>query len=685
RIRAAAEKALLGLEVCCFICCCCLFWLWQIGHGYRRRSIWIIILMMMILIVQMMLMSQRLLLLRRCSSSALSGFDTGVLHSSGGPRGLVVAWVEPPALPPRLPMPASTAAAIGKLPALGLPPLPLAPSPSSNVTSESTFTSMLLFSLTIMATVVFHWLDYLIFALVLLISASIGIAYHRQRSSKDIFLGSRQMTLMPVTFSVMASFISAISILGTTAEVYQSGVQYIILGISYFLAFPITAEVYMPVLYRNRVLTAQHYLELRFSSAVRTAASIVFCIQMFFYQAVVLYASAITFQQVTGLSFPLTMVLTGVVCTFYTALGGIKAVMWTDLVQMIIVFVAFCTLVVMATMEVGGFERVFEMAAAGDRLNFFNFNPDPTVRHSFWTLLFGGTGMCLTIYSANQAQLQRYLSCSTESVARRAIYLQMPLTFLFLCFLCLAGLVIYAFYSDCDPLLSGDIVKRDQLLPALVVRLFSARPGVTGLFVSCIFSASLSTVSSGINSLSSVVLEDLIKPWQPNLTERAAGWAARVLAVVLGLSTVGIGFLATNLPATVLQIVLSLFGIVGGPLLAVFSLGILVPWCNRYGALTGLLASLATTLGFSIAALIDPPPPDHRVFGTEGCYNGTDASNYTISTEHYSNWTVTTASLVARQRPVHWLSYLYYTPLALLVAMATGLAVSALTGFNRAK
>uniref|UniRef100_A0A1I8FHJ2 Aa_trans domain-containing protein n=1 Tax=Macrostomum lignano TaxID=282301 RepID=A0A1I8FHJ2_9PLAT len=276
------------------------------------------------------------------------------------------------------------------------------------------------------------------------------------------------MTLMPVTFSVMASY-RRFLFLALLRKFTSQECSTSYWGSAIF-SFPITAEVYMPVLYRKSSAhcSALSGVEIQFGSSHRSFHSVlhpdVSSIRLW-----CCTPAAITFQQVTGLSFPLTMVLTGVVCTFYTALGGIKAVMWTDLVQMIIVFVAFCTLVVMATMEVGGFERVFEMAAAGDRLNFFNFNPDPTVRHSFWTLLFGGTGMCLTIYSANQAQLPALPETAQPNAAHISVPL-LPLP---------GGLVIYAFYSDLRPLLVRDIVKRRPALPALVASPVLSPTGVT--------------------------------------------------------------------------------------------------------------------------------------------------------------------------------------------------------------
>lgn len=157
------------------------------------------------------------------------------------------------------------------------------------------------------------------------------------------------------------------------------------------------------------------------------------------------------------------------------------------------------TVVIGGTIEVGGLDKVWEKSA--DRLQFFDFDPDPTVRHTFWTQLIGGTFIFLSIYGVNQAQVQRLLATKSVKSAQFALWLHWPILMALSLTTSFSGLVIYAYYKDCDPLKRGIISKGDQLLPLFVVDTMSDKPGLAGLFISGIFSGSLSTVSSAINSL----------------------------------------------------------------------------------------------------------------------------------------------------------------------------------------
>ncbi|CAL8085527.1 unnamed protein product [Calicophoron daubneyi] len=193
--------------------------------------------------------------------------------------------------------------------------------------------------------------------------------------------------------------------------------------------------------------------------------------------------------------------------------------------------------------------------------------------------------MVLSIYGSNQTQVQRYMACRTLRTARLAVLLNIPMNAVFLVIQISAGLVAYAYFAGCDPVLDGKVTAYDQILPYVVMVLFDGVPVIRGLFLSVIFAAALSSVSSGINSLANVCLEDLIRPLyishqKQDLSDRAKFYSAVSLSAVIGLSTVGTAFLFTVTSPRILQLSFSLFGAVGGPILAVFTLGMILPWIN---------------------------------------------------------------------------------------------------------
>ena len=204
------------------------------------------------------------------------------------------------------------------------------------------------------------------------------------------------------------------------------------------------------------------------------------------------------------------------------------------------------------------------------------------------------------------------------------MYINLIGTFLILTITCIAGLVAYAIYYDCDLLTSNKIDKGEQILPYLVMDLFGNLPGIPGLFVASIYSASLSTVSSGLNSLATVCIKDLIQPFffkNYLLNESKATLLSKVIAASFGFITVGIAYSCQYLSTTVLQLSLSIFGILGGPLLGVISLGIFCKFANSFGAFIGLLFSTAINIWIGFGAVLYNQSPTPKPVSTNGCEN----------------------------------------------------------------
>ncbi|KAM7306194.1 putative sodium/solute symporter [Ixodes scapularis] len=163
----------------------------------------------------------------------------------------------------------------------------------------------------------------------------------------------------------------------------------------------------------------ERYLELRFNHIIRTIGCLTFSIQMLIYMAIVLYAPALALSQVTGISVWTSVLSIGIVCTFYTSVGGIKAVVWTDVFQIFLMFSSMLLVAFKGAYSIGGFGYVFELASKNQRVEFFNFNPDPTDRHTVWGLIIGCYFTWMSIYAVSQAMVQRYLTLPNLRGARQ--------------------------------------------------------------------------------------------------------------------------------------------------------------------------------------------------------------------------------------------------------------------------
>ncbi|XP_064456516.1 sodium-coupled monocarboxylate transporter 1-like isoform X1 [Ornithodoros turicata] len=526
--------------------------------------------------------------------------------------------------------------------------------------------------------------DYVVFSGMLCVSAAIGIYYafsgSKQSTTAEFLMGNRSMGVVPVALSILASFMSAITLLGTASEMYIYGTQYIVILFAYCLVIPAAAYLYLPVFYNLQLTSMYEYLEIRFHHVVRVIGTLTFLLQMIVYMAIVLYAPSLALSQVTGISVWTSVLSIGIICTFYTSVGGIKAVIWTDVFQVLLMFGAMLTVAVKGSYDLGGFSKVIEKAREGQRLEFFNFNVDPTDRHTVWGLIFGCYFTWEFVYGASQAMVQRYLTLPTLRKARIAIWMNLPgLSFLML--ICsMAGLVIYANYSTCDPKLTKHITADDQLLPLYVMEILGTYPGLPGLFVSGIFSGALSTVSSGVNSLAAVVLEDIVKRYiKSDMSDKFATNLTKGLAMSFGLIAIVLVYVAQNLGG-VLQAALAIFGMMGGPLLGVFTLGLFFPWANAIGATVGTLASLAACFWIGIGAFVLKPVVPRAPVSVEGCISiYLNVTNSTVYTPPAPQDFSRNDDIFVLYR----LSYVWYSAIGCFLVIIIGMVTSLSTGCTK--
>uniref|UniRef100_A0A673WZL6 Sodium-dependent multivitamin transporter n=1 Tax=Salmo trutta TaxID=8032 RepID=A0A673WZL6_SALTR len=525
--------------------------------------------------------------------------------------------------------------------------------------------------------------DYVIFALLLVASTCIGLFYAlsggRQRTTQEFLLADRSMSCLPVSLSLLATFQSAVAILGVPSEIYTYGTQYWFLGVSYFLGLLIPAHVFIPVFYRLRLTSAYEYLELRFNKTVRIMGTVTFIFQMVIYMGVVLYAPALALNAVTGFDLWGAVLAMGLVCTLYTTLGGLKAVIWTDVFQTIVMFAGQLAVIIVGAHQAGGMGQVWRKAINGSRIASLDLNPDPTERHTFWTLGVGGVFLMLALYGVNQAQVQRYLSSRTEREAVMSCYVVFPCQQVVLCLGCLMGLVMFARYGEDSPL--DKVSSCLQMVLYFVMDVFRDLPGLPGLFVACLFSGALSTISSAFNSLATVTMEDLIRPYCPAMTEAKATLLSKGLAFAYGLVCLAMAYTASHM-GSVLQAALSIFGMVGGPLLGLFCLGMFFPWANSTGAIVGLAAGLVMAfwigIGNFVSRMAVPTTLPPIINGTAMPLPGNMTTLITLITAKpkYSDFLSSPTGVQA----LYNLSYLWYSAHNSTTVVIVGLIVSLLTG-----
>ncbi|OXA60259.1 putative sodium-dependent multivitamin transporter [Folsomia candida] len=465
--------------------------------------------------------------------------------------------------------------------------------------------------------------DYVVFGIFLLVSIAIGIFYRfsggRQQTVQEYMLADRKMSAIPVSMSLMTSFISAVTILGTTSENYLYGTQYLLLNFSYVIGTPIVNFVFLPVFFNSGdKISVYQYLDSRFGPYARLAAALAFSLQMTLYMGVVLYAPSLAISAVTGMDKVVAILSIGTACTIYSTIGGIKAVLITDLIQGTLMFLAIFAVIIKGLVDIGSVGHILSVVEESGHIEFFNFDLDPTTRHTVWGTLIGGLFTFLSLHAVNQAQIQRMRTLENISSARWSLFASSIFVVILSFSLGFMGLLMYVNYQKCDPLISKRICKSDQLVPFFVLESFKNFPGLTGFFIAGLMSGSLSTISTAINSLSAVCWEDFVKPALDikgvHVKSSTIPFVTKMIAFTFGLSSIGVAFIAEQF-TSVLTASMTIFGIIGGPILGMFTLGMMMPFVSQRAAVSSFLVALGFGLWIGFGGprpspVRIPPSPD---------------------------------------------------------------------------
>ncbi|XP_065070595.1 sodium-coupled monocarboxylate transporter 1-like [Rhopilema esculentum] len=525
--------------------------------------------------------------------------------------------------------------------------------------------------------------DYVVFALMLLFSSVIGIYYGykgKQTTTKEYLTASGSMHWMPISISLLASFLSAIALMGIPSEIYTYGIQYLITYLSFVAMLLLSAMIYAPIFYQTKVTSANEYLEKRFSRGVRLVGCALFILQYILYLAVVIFAPSLALQAVAGVPMAASIISTGAVCTFYTTLGGMRAVVWTDVFQAFVMILGLVVIIAIGTNDVGGIGKVIDLADKGERLTLFDFNPDPTVRNTFWTLVVGGTFSLIPNWTTSQVVVQRFLSASSLKSVKKAIYINVIFLFIFVVACCFAGLVMYAVYADCDLRTVKEIKSNDQVIPYFVVHKLSHLTGVPGLYTACLFSGALSTASSGLNSLTAVTVEDIVKPRYPDMSASKMMLVSKLIACAFGIAVIACSFLASVAGTLVLQLAYSITGIIGAPNFGMFTLGMFSTRAHSKGALVGVFTGIAMTTWISLGGIMypgDKAPAPLKVndCSAVGFFNTSLLKNVGINGTVIYNYKPHDVPLAK----LYSLSYLWYGAVGALCTIVIGWLVSVAT------
>lgn len=435
----------------------------------------------------------------------------------------------------------------------------------------------------------FTLIDYAIFVVYILGTALVGAAFgKKQKSTKDYFLGGRSIPWWAIGLSVMATQASAITFIGAPGWGYDGGLTRMTTFINVPLAMAFLIATIVPFFYKTEVYTAYEYLERRFDVKTRTLTAALFLIARGLATGVVLYAPALVLSVVTGMDVSVTIILMAVIAVSYTVLGGISAVIWTDVIQMVVLWVGAGLSVFVIFQDVpGGWGEVMTTAAQTGMLESLDFSFDLSVEYSIWAGVIGGFFLHAAYFGTDQSQIQRVLTSKSIRESKLSLVLSgvlmIPQMLLFL----LIGVLLYIYYQYAgDP----NIENLNELFPRFVVNELPV--GISGLIMAGVFAAAMSSLDSALNSLSAVSVRDFYsKFFKKNASEEHYLKASRYATVFWGIYATIFAFFAGNL-GPVIEAVNKVGSYFYGALLGVFILAIFTKRVNGTGAFIGVIAGM---------------------------------------------------------------------------------------------
>ncbi|VVC39886.1 Sodium/solute symporter [Cinara cedri] len=528
-----------------------------------------------------------------------------------------------------------------------------------------------------------NWMaEYAAFAVMLSMSVFVGLYYGcvdgKQNTINEYLLGGKHMAVFPITMSMISSHISGITLLGVPSEVYSHGTQYLVMALINVFVITITIHIYLPVFYELQITSVFEYLEHRFGTNIRVLTSMIFALSQILILPVVIYIPALAFNQVTGLDIHLMTIVMCIICIFYTTVGGLKAVVWTDAIQSVFTTVSLIFVTVLGLIEIGGIGNTIRDNRENGRLEFFKMDPNPFLRNTFWTVGLGTIFGWVTQLSIHPGIVQRFISLPTYKKARNSLIYFLFGVGVVITLTGIIGMIIYSKYKDCDPVMANYIQSDRNILPYYIMDVAANYPGLTGLFISGIVSAALSTMSAQLNTLSGTIYEDfVVKMMSVKVSELTASIIMKCTVVIIGFLCVGLVLVVEKLSGIV-QMAISVCGITNGAILSVFTLGICFPRANSRGAICGMMASLGIMTwiigGAQLAIINDEMIFTQKDVSIAGCPANTTFKNQTdYSGLYLMNEDVYVSPNVWK---IHTVSYMHYNTVGTLVGIGVGLLVS---------
>ena len=454
----------------------------------------------------------------------------------------------------------------------------------------------------------FSILDYSIVGIYLIAVTLFGFYYSRsQKTTKDYFLGGKEMKWWAVGLSIVASETSTLTFISIPGLAYKSNMHFMQLVFGYFIGRLLVTMIFIPAYYKGEIVTAYDFLGKRFGQSLRKLTSSTFIITRVLASGVRLFATAIPVHIITGLDYPSSIAIIGAFTLVYTYLGGLKAVVTMDVIQMFIyIGGAAASMIVIFSFLPNGMNDVinYSVMNGANKFEILNFNFGLSTAEFFaapYTLigaLLGGTFLTMASHGTDQLLVQRLLGCKTPKDAQKALMLDASVIVLQFAFFLFLGLCLFAYYKGVtfNQLVLGstglNLTSSDEIFPKFIVE--NLPIGVKGIVIAGVLASAMGTLSSAISSLASSTYLDLFKMTAKGKAVDQKGeivWS-RIFTLLWGVVLTGGAMLFKDTKNPVVELGLTIASITYGGLLGTFLLGVFFKKMKLVHATIGFICGL---------------------------------------------------------------------------------------------
>lgn len=459
----------------------------------------------------------------------------------------------------------------------------------------------------------FGWVNYATLISYLLLMVFMGWYFSRKnKTTDDYFLAGGRIPWWAAGLSIYATMLSAITYLSQPALAYSFDWQAYLSYFTIILVAPIVIIFYLPFYRKLNVTTAYEYLEKRFNITIRMFGSISFVLFQLVRMGIVVYLPALALATVVGIDIYMAIVVMGILAILYTYLGGMEAVIWTDVVQVIVLIAGLIVGVVFIALEIGDVGYIIETAYNDSKFQLVD------LRFSFtevvtWSLFLGSFALTVVPYTTDQAVVQRYMTTSTEKDASKSIWLNGIIAIPAGLLIFTMGTFLYVYFKEHPEFLTVGM-QNDSVFPLFITN--HLPPGIAGLVIAGIFSASMSSLDSSMHSISTVVTVDFYKRFSKKYSDTKGLEMAKWITIIVGVFGTLIACLMASFPVkSIFFLFQEVIGLFGSAIAGIFMLGIFVKKSNWKGTLAGAILSIlvlafikySTPINFYIYPLIAIP------------------------------------------------------------------------------